>query len=109
MSLCSNCRENPAQYKVGSSVLCQPCLTLLDHAHNVSRLKHSRAPRVDLKAMQFFRRRIACDEFVGHLRTPSVIAALAAPRGKDTFFTRMRVGMRNLPHLFRGLFQTGRA
>ena len=63
MATCSNCQERPAQYKVDNCVLCQPCLTDTQRHHNVSRLKGARAPKIDLKAMQAFRRRVAGGEF----------------------------------------------
>ena len=76
---CSQCEVNEARYKVDSSVLCQPCLTDTQHGHNVSRLKGSNAPRVDLKAMQAFRRRVAGGEF-GNSWLPALAAkVISAP------------------------------
>jgi len=66
MPTCSQCAVHPATYQVDSSVLCQPCLALTEYPHSVSRLKHngrSAPPRIDLRAMQHFRRRVAAGEF----------------------------------------------
>lgn len=84
---CSNCQELPAAYKVDSSVLCQPCLTNTERHHNVSKLKGALAPKIDLKAMQAFRRRVAGGEFgLGIL--PSLAAAIvSAPPQPGRRFT----------------------
>jgi len=77
MPTCSQCEANPATYQVDSSVLCQPCLTDTQRGHNVSRLKHSHAPRIRLAVMQAFRRRVHGGEFAGSW-LPALAAAIVS-------------------------------
>ena len=79
MATCSQCEVNPAAYQVDSSVLCQPCLADTQRGHNVSRLQGSRAPRIDLKAMQAFRRRVAGGEFTGTWLPALAAAVVSSP------------------------------
>lgn len=106
MATCANCQTNAARYKVDSVVMCQPCLTNTQRGHNVSRLKGSTAPKIDLKAMQAFRRRVAGGEF-GSGWLPSLAAAVvAAPAPQGKRFTPNFIG--KTVNFVRRMFRTQR-
>ena len=79
MPTCSQCEVNAATYQVDSSVLCQPCLTNTQRGHNVSRIKHTHSPRINLNAMQAFRRRVARGEFRGSWLPALAAAVVSSP------------------------------
>ena len=116
MSLCSNCRIRPAVVRVGSCVLCGRCSERAIHARRwTSRNIRSLPGTAHSLAHRMFR--LFVREQADRLRRRDISdPAGVAPEirgivegGKESFFARMRVGMRNLPHLFRGFFQPGRA
>ena len=112
MSLCSNCRALPAVARVGSCVLCGRCPERAIHARrwtsrNIRALRgmpHALAHRM----FRLFLREQAVSLRRRDIEHPASPCGITAG-GRQSFFRRMRIGLRNLPALFRGFFQPGRA
>ena len=117
MSLCSNCRKVPAIVRLGSCVLCGCCFEGAWHARvwrsrNLRGLPQTRHSLINRMRRMFVReelerRRVRCGN---DANSPISLPARGITEGgRNSFFAQLRSGLRNLPNLFRGFFQPGRA